>query len=367
MKSVKAKVAGKSPETKKTAGSGPGTRPGLRMARPSDQALAKITFSSPAEIAALSRVSRNLCEELGKVMGIVTGVVDFGANSGNGDIALETSASVSISTDYALTLTRNLTFIEELLAGEGLQPQKCDMAQLLMDTYTLNQKYLTQRQTFPSLVVDKTCTAVVDPNAVHHVICTLLIRSGKHIQPGGSVTLSMNQRANHDLEITYHETMNPYPVDSRDAELVICKMLIASHGGEFEVTSDGNDRKFTILFPAPNGELAFHLVNKRRHRRARVTLPVEIKLGGRADLVHSHSVNLSVGGVLVFYAEDQFEARPVLGEVVAIDIHCSRDRVLKIARARVVTSLSHAFGLEFIDLDDKSRRILTGIVKSRPY
>ena len=341
------------------------TKPALHIAH--QRFPAGSLFPLPSQFPVLSAVCRLLCEELGKVVGIMTGVVEYGAHSGSGDIALETSASVNMATDYALTLTRNLTFIEGLLTGERLQLQKCDLSQLLMDTYTLNQRYLTHRQTFPSLVVDRSCMAEVDPNAVHHVVCTLLVRSGKHIEPGGTITVSLTQHKNHDVEISYAETLNPFPADLHDPELAVCKMLVEAHSGTFEVFTTEKERKFRLFFPAPDGQETEKLVNKRRHRRARVNFPVDIHIGPDLEEIHTHSLNLSMGGVMLSYVPEQFTTKPNVGEEVSLKIHCSRDRVLEIPRARIVTCLTHAVGLEFLEIDDKTQRILGGIVKSRPY
>ncbi len=338
-------------------------KPELQIATP----IANTNFPSPVQFPVLSAFCRDLSDELGKVLGIVTGVIDYGAHSGNAETALEASASVTMATDFALTLSRNLTFIQGLLSGERLFPTKSDVAQLLMDTYMLNQKYLTHRQTMPSLVVDKSCMAEVDPNAVHHVVCTLLVRAGKNIQPGGTVTVQLNQHQN-EVEIVHTETLNPQPLNLNDTELAVCKMLLEAHGGRFEASSENGATKFSMHFPAPNGvEISKGAVNKRRHRRARAKLPVDFKFANGFDEIATHTVNISVNGVMLAYPPDKFKVRPTVGQEISLKIHCSRDRALEVPKARVAATLNHAFGIEFIEIDDKTRRILNGIVKSRPY
>ncbi len=326
-----------------------------------------LNFPSPAQFPVMSAFCRDLSDELGKVLGIVTGVIDYGAHSGSGDIALETSSSVTMATDYALTLSRNLTFIQGLLSGEKLSPQKFDVAQILMDTYMLNQKYLTHRQTIPSLVVDKSCMAEVDPNAVHHVVCTLLIRAGKNVNPGGAVTVTLNQHPN-DLEIVFAETNNPNPFNANDNDVAVCKMLLEAHGGKFDATSANGETKISMVFPAPNGvETSKNSANKRRHRRARARFAVDFHFSSDMKEMQTFTANVSVNGVMIAYPPDKFKTKPQVGAEIGLKIHCSRDRVLDIPKARIAAVLNTSVGVEFGEIDDKTRRILAGIVKSRPY
>lgn len=339
-------------------------RPELHVATSNGMAA---NFPSPVQFPILSSYCRDLSDELGKVLGIVTGVIDYGAHSGSAETALEASSSVTMATDFALTLSRNLTFIEGLLSGERLFPQKFDVAQLLMDTYMLNQKYLTHRQTVPSLVVDKSCMAEVDPNAVHHVVCSLLIRAGKNIEPGGTVTVQLNQHQN-DVEIVHTETNNPLALNLNDADLAVCKMLTEAHGGRFEAESEKGTTKFSMLFPSPNGvEISKGATNKRRHRRARAKMPVDFQFTSGNETLQTHTVNISVNGVMLAYPPDKFKTKPTVGQQISLRIHCSRDRALEVPKARIAATLNHAFGVEFMEIDDKTRRILNGIVKSRPY
>ncbi len=341
----------------------PATARELHAAQTPSQA----SFPSPFQYPMLTAFCRELSDELGKVLGIVTGVIDYGAHSGSSDVALEMSSSVTMATDYALTLSRNLTFIQGLLSGERLQPYKNDVAQLLMDTYMLNQKYLTHRQTVPSLIVDKSCLADVDPNAVHQVVCTLLIRSGRHVNPGGQVTVALIQHSD-SVEVAYTETKTPQALNLNDPDLAVCKMLMEAHGGTFEASSLGGETKFSMIFLAPGGvETSKGAVNKRRHRRARAKFPVDFMFKSGNDTIQTHTVNISVNGVLLAYPPDKYKVKPTVGQEVSLKIHCSRDRALEIPRARVAATLNHAFGIEFIEIDDKTRRILGGIVKSRPY
>ncbi len=330
-------------------------------------AASSLSFPSPVQFPVLSGFCRDLCDELGKVLGIVTGVIDYGAHSGSGDIALETSSSVTMATDYALTLSRNLTFIQGLLSGEKLSPQKFDVAQILMDTYMINQKYLTHRQTIPSLVVDKSCMAEVDPNAVHHVVCTLLIRAGKNVLPGGTVTVALNQHTN-DVEIVFGETNNPTPFNVNDNDMAVCKMLLEAHGGRFEAVSQNGETKVSMMIPAPNGvESMKGAANKRRHRRARARLPVEFHYNSDMVELQTFTANISVNGVMLAYPPDKFKTKPQVGAEISLKIHCSRDRALEVPKARIAAVLNSSIGVEFSEIDDKTRRILSGIVKSRPY
>lgn len=117
--------------------------------------------------------------------------------------------------------------------------------------------------------------------------------------------------------------------------------------------------------------------HRRRHPRARVDLVVSLKFASVQEFMNAKAEDLSVGGM--FLREQQFgpdgELRQV-GQLLALRFDAGNQRMIEgLARVvRVVTpeepDMVPGVGVEFLDLDEKSERLIQAIVDiklARPF
>ncbi len=101
-----------------------------------------------------------------------------------------------------------------------------------------------------------------------------------------------------------------------------------------------------------------HPDDRRRHARARVDLQVELRFASVRDFLSACAGDVSEGGMFL-----RVPSRPYrVGERVALRFEAGAERIVR-GTARVVRVEDGGIGVEFVDLDETSRRLIEAIVR----
>jgi anti-sigma regulatory factor (Ser/Thr protein kinase) len=355
-----------------------------------EAAPSKKTTAKPYEAEKHLRKFCNVTShELSNVLGAIVGELDFGLSS-TSTVVRDRAMSVALhAAERALTLARNLRYFA---VHTRLDVRPTDVAQLLLDTVELIEKELNSQKIQMTVFVEAATAAVIDSGAIQQVVMNLLTNARHAMPNGGKITLTLRQLPK-TIEITVADTGVGIPNDlidrvfepyfsgsqsdtnigqiseSQGLGLAVSKALVDAHGGEITVESqEGMGTTFTIYLPVEEGMVRPPAYpEKRRHRRVRLTLPVELSFKGQAT-IQTELTMLSVGGCFVHMPDPNTMRLPELNGLVSLRIMYYQDQVLQVPRARVASvcrvGANEGIGVEFQDIDTKSRKVLAAIVKS---
>jgi c-di-GMP-binding flagellar brake protein YcgR len=101
-----------------------------------------------------------------------------------------------------------------------------------------------------------------------------------------------------------------------------------------------------------------HPDDRRRHSRARVELQVEFRFASVQEFLSACAGDVSEGGMFLRVHSGPYR----VGEGVYLRFHAGAERIVR-GTARVVRVEEGGIAVEFVDLDETSRRLIEMIVR----
>jgi hypothetical protein len=101
--------------------------------------------------------------------------------------------------------------------------------------------------------------------------------------------------------------------------------------------------------------------HQRRHPRARVDLQVSLEFSSVQQFLSVHAGNISEGGMFIEGAELDGTPHQV-GSIVSLKFDAGRERIVQ-GKARIARADQTGIGLEFVELDESSRKLVEMIVR----
>ena len=98
--------------------------------------------------------------------------------------------------------------------------------------------------------------------------------------------------------------------------------------------------------------------DRRRHRRAPVDLPVSLRFSSVQQFLSACAGDISEGGMFIRTGAPAHE----VGELVTLQFSAGEERIVQ-GTARVVRADATGIGVEFVDLDETSRRLVEMVVR----
>jgi hypothetical protein len=100
---------------------------------------------------------------------------------------------------------------------------------------------------------------------------------------------------------------------------------------------------------------------KRRHPRAQVDLQVSLRFSSVQHFLSAHAGNISEGGMFIEGADLGGSSHEV-GQIVGLRFDTGKERIVE-GKARIARVDKTGIGLEFVELDETSRRLVEMIVR----
>jgi uncharacterized protein (TIGR02266 family) len=97
---------------------------------------------------------------------------------------------------------------------------------------------------------------------------------------------------------------------------------------------------------------------RRRHQRASVDLRIDLEFPSVQQFLSAYAGDISESGMFIRTESSTLRE----GEVVRLQFDAGKERIVQ-GTARVVRVDSAGLGVEFVDLDDTSRRLIEMIVR----
>jgi PilZ domain len=99
----------------------------------------------------------------------------------------------------------------------------------------------------------------------------------------------------------------------------------------------------------------------RRHPRAQVDLQVSLRFSSVQQFLSAHAGNVSESGMFI---EGNYlgDASHEVGQVVVLRFEAGKERIVH-GKARIARADESGIGLEFIELDETSRKLIEMIVR----
>jgi hypothetical protein len=356
------------------------TRVSLVKSAPQETTPTSVWISEEGK-QALAEYGRGASHELANCLGTVVGELDFGLTSSDPLVRYRAMTVALAAAEKALTLARNLSYFA---THSKLDIRRSDLSQLLLDTVELVEKDYKNRRIKVSVLVEASCHLPVDPGAIQQVLLNLFSRAAETMPQGGKLTVTLKQSSDH-VEILCSDTGvgiasiakgSPFndQQDSRplSSSLSVAKSLVEAHGGELHIRSEfGAGTVYGVILPyEPQDEKGSRYVEARRCRRIESALPVEVSFAGQSPFL-SELKSLSVRGCFIAVPNAHLAKLPDENKMGSLRIYYYQDQVLDIVRCRIASRSVHGgqtgLGVEFLDYDAKTRKLLTAIVKSHAF
>ncbi len=106
--------------------------------------------------------------------------------------------------------------------------------------------------------------------------------------------------------------------------------------------------------------------DRRRHPRAPVDLQVSLRFPSVQEFLSAYAGDISESGMFIRGWADDVDGTPrEVGQVVALQFDAGKDRIVRGTAkiVRVQRNGDAGIGVEFVDLDDTSRRLVEMIVR----
>jgi hypothetical protein len=100
---------------------------------------------------------------------------------------------------------------------------------------------------------------------------------------------------------------------------------------------------------------------KRRHPRAQVDLQVSLRFSSVQHFLSAHAGNISESGMFI-EGGDLGDASHEAGQTVILRFDAGSERIVE-GKARIVRADKSGIGLEFVELDETSRKLVEMIVR----
>jgi c-di-GMP-binding flagellar brake protein YcgR len=101
--------------------------------------------------------------------------------------------------------------------------------------------------------------------------------------------------------------------------------------------------------------------DKRRHARAQVDLQVSLRFSSVQQFLSAHAGDISESGMFI-EGGGLGEGFHEIGQVVLLRFDAGRERIVQ-GKARIVRTDKAGIGLEFVELDESSRKLVEMIVR----
>lgn len=98
---------------------------------------------------------------------------------------------------------------------------------------------------------------------------------------------------------------------------------------------------------------------RRRHQRAPLDLQVSLRFASVQQFLSAHAGDVSEGGMFVRVQGDHQHR---VGQLVALQFDAGNERIVQ-GKGRVVRIEPGGFALEFVELDETSRKLIEMIVR----
>jgi hypothetical protein len=98
--------------------------------------------------------------------------------------------------------------------------------------------------------------------------------------------------------------------------------------------------------------------DRRRHRRAAVDLPVSLRFASVQQFLSACAGDVSESGMFIRTGGEAHQ----IGELVSLQFNAGQERIVQ-GTARVVRIDAVGIGVEFVELDETSRRLIEMIVR----
>lgn len=325
-------------------------------------------------------------QELSTVLATVVGELEFALTATGPQ--KERSVGVAINAaERALGLARNLRYFS---LHTKLTSQVIDLSQVLLDSVELVEKELELAEIKIAVLAEASTYCRADAGAIQQIILNLLSHARKALPSGGKITLSLRQQQD-QIEIKCSDNgpgMNdselerafePHPNSDPNAGIVpqasglglaVSKALIEAHGGNIALASRvGTGTVVTLHLPYDQRlERPDNFSEERRFRRIHLNLPVQLLLSRGQATINSEISTLSIGGCFALISEPGSGPLPELNDSVSLRIKYFGDEYIDVPKGRIASVCwagnNSGIGIEFLELDSRSKRLLAAIVKS---
>lgn len=343
--------------------------------------------SSSVKAYEVEKHLRHFCnstsEELLTALGCLSGELEDAAGSNDANHWQKAFQKSAKSIERLMLLSRNLRYFA---VHTRLDTLVTDFSALILNTLDLFEIEFRNRKILVAAFIESGLYLRVDPLAMGQVFFNLLKSASDSMPHGGKLTLSLSKN-NTQLEICISDTgsgyapkdietfFEPYSLQRENLHpnanhqklgLAVSKALIEAHGGDIKVRSTlGKGTNLILSFPydphIPKGE---SYLEKRRYKRIPITLPTDLSYDGES--VKTLLTTLSAGGC--FLKVENAIPPPPKDSLVSLRIHLEGETILEIPKARIVSHAEkghcYGLGLEFTELSEKAKKVLSHIVKS---
>ncbi len=319
--------------------------------------------------------------ELSKVLGALTGELDHALVTSQEKSKLRSIQTALAAAERALHLALNLNYFA---MHTRLDVETVEVSQVLIDTVDLLERELEARKIKVNLAIEANCYAKADSCAIQQIFLNLLLNAANSMPNGGKISLNL-ERTPHSLNIECTDTAGVIPreylarvfepyfnwkgrPENHSLALAVVKALVEAHGGHIEASESGETGTvFKVTIPSEPLVAPLPYRQKRKSRRVKVSLPCELCLDrqnipGEILVLNLWGCQLRLSGMPVNIA---------LESEVCLRINYFENEWIEIKRARVANSPKAdsiaVTGLEFLDLEQKSRQIIHALVRSHSF
>lgn len=291
--------------------------------------------------------------------------------------------STKNSLERAIFLSRNLRYFS---SGARADLSLTDLSQLVLDCVQLREHAFQKKNISLEVRVESSVFGLVDALAIEQAILNCLDFAFSQSEVGSQVAFNL-QVVNQGLQFSVglegaskdgageKHPLQPTALEQLEASnlgllgLTVASVIAEAHSGTFQCfksKEEGTQLLLQLPFDARMNKQPHLFREKRRHQRVRVDFSGVLSSGTGQSFPGRVTV-LSAGGCFVALSQDVVSKLSV-GDSVSLSIQTDADHLLSIPLARVAnthpTGENSGVGLEFLELDLKSKNLLAALVKA---